>query len=278
MSIFIAHAETKAPGIVEGLDKIIPGGFANIFSFSLQIGLAIAFGTIIYAGFLYLIAGDNPSKTKEANAWIMAAVEGLIILAGAFILLNTISPKLTTIKEVEIPELELTQYYPKSYSSATLISPSFEELNQIKLVLPQVLNIVSPGYPITSCPQVNRCISGYSCNDHIGIDFGANRDAAVTAAGEGTVSKIEKSSTGYGNLVIVDHEGGFQTYYAHLQEIDSRIKVGADVNLSQLIGKVGSTGKSTGPHLHFEIRKDGTAYNTSPLFLPTRSKTSDSGC
>jgi len=82
------------PPIIEGFNKILPGGFSNILVFGLQIGFAIAFGTIIYAGFLYMTSGDDSSKQKDAIEWIKAAVQGLIIIAGAMIILRTINPNL----------------------------------------------------------------------------------------------------------------------------------------------------------------------------------------
>jgi len=76
----------------------------------------------------------------------------------------------------------------------------------------------------------------------------------VTAAGRVTIAGREG---GYGNMIEVNHGNGFATRYGHLSEID--VKVGQTVHIGQVIGKVGSTGRSTGPHLHYETRIDGEA-------------------
>ena len=91
---------------------------------------------------------------------------------------------------------------------------------------------------------------------HQGIDFAAPMGTPVVTVADGTVVHAGKSG-GYGNLVVVDHGGGINTYYAHLSAFGAGIDEGAKVERGQEIGLVGSTGMSTGPHLHYEIRKDG---------------------
>lgn len=91
---------------------------------------------------------------------------------------------------------------------------------------------------------------------HQGIDFAAPTGTPVVTVAEGTVVHAGRSG-GYGNLVVVDHGGGITTYYAHLSAFGTGIQEGAKVERGQEIGQVGSTGQSTGPHLHYEIRRDG---------------------
>ena len=100
---------------------------------------------------------------------------------------------------------------------------------------------------------------------HQGLDFTAPMGARVEAAGRGVVSYAGSSVGGYGNLVIVDHRLGFQTYYAHLSRVTSY--VGERVNGGTRVGLVGSTGNSTGPHLHFEVRRNGTPIDPIPRLL-----------
>ncbi len=91
---------------------------------------------------------------------------------------------------------------------------------------------------------------------HAGIDLSASRNTPVHAAGAGMVVRAERGG-GYGRVVYIDHGGGLETRYAHLQKI--LVKEGEFVPAGGLIGKVGSSGRATGPHLHFEIRRDGRA-------------------
>jgi murein DD-endopeptidase MepM/ murein hydrolase activator NlpD len=86
---------------------------------------------------------------------------------------------------------------------------------------------------------------------HTGIDLRGDIGEAVRATANGKVS-IAGREGGYGNMVEIDHGNGFSTRYGHLSEID--VKVGQKVRIGQVIGKIGSTGRSTGPHLHYETR------------------------
>jgi murein DD-endopeptidase MepM/ murein hydrolase activator NlpD len=94
-------------------------------------------------------------------------------------------------------------------------------------------------------------VKGY----HLGVDMVAPKGTEVHAVGDATVSFAGRLG-GFGNLIILDHGRGYQTYYAHLSRIGSGVKPGAQVAGGEIIGLVGSTGYSTAPHLHFETRKD----------------------
>lgn len=100
-------------------------------------------------------------------------------------------------------------------------------------------------------------------NLHRAIDIGGKQSEAVVAADAGTVVYAKWETSGYGNLVIVDHGNGYTSYYAHL--FGFYVDVGDVVAQGQHLGVRGTTGRSTGPHLHFEIRKDGVHQN--PLGL-----------
>ena len=94
--------------------------------------------------------------------------------------------------------------------------------------------------------------------NHTGTDFGAPQGTAVRAADSGTVS-FSGESAGYGTLIIIDHKNGYETYYGHLSKIC--VSQGQTVKKGEKIGEVGSTGNSTGPHLHFEIRENSAPKN-----------------
>lgn len=94
---------------------------------------------------------------------------------------------------------------------------------------------------------------------HKGLDYGAPTGTAIKAAAEGTVTFSGWNSGGFGNLVIISHGNGVQTYYGHCSSLDC--KVGDYVYQGDVIAKVGNTGNSYGSHLHFEIRINDVAYN-----------------
>ena len=92
----------------------------------------------------------------------------------------------------------------------------------------------------------------------MGVDIPGSLDTPIYASRSGKVI-FAGYSGGYGNLVIVRHDKGYTTYYGHLNKITTR--VGAKVGQGTMIGKMGSTGNSTGCHLHFEVRRNGVALN-----------------
>ena len=89
---------------------------------------------------------------------------------------------------------------------------------------------------------------------HTGVDFGSPMGAPIHAAGEGTVI-LAAFTRGYGNCVIVDHGDGVTTLYGHCSQL--LVTAGQSVSQGQVIALVGATGLATGPHLHFEVRRDG---------------------
>ena len=93
---------------------------------------------------------------------------------------------------------------------------------------------------------------------HTGLDIAARKGTPIKAAAGGTVVHAGWKGS-LGKLIVVSHGNGVQTYYAHCNSIG--VKVGQEVSQGEVIGKVGSTGNSTGPHLHLEIRVNGVAYN-----------------
>jgi murein DD-endopeptidase MepM/ murein hydrolase activator NlpD len=91
---------------------------------------------------------------------------------------------------------------------------------------------------------------------HPGLDFTAPIGTPIYAAADGVVKDAGFNTGGYGNRVVVNHGFGYETLYAHMVRIKAR--VGTRVKRGEVIGYVGSTGKSTGPHLHYEVHKNGT--------------------
>jgi murein DD-endopeptidase MepM/ murein hydrolase activator NlpD len=136
-----------------------------------------------------------------------------------------------------------------------------------------------PGAPHFVMPVAGRPSSGYGVRadpvhggtvNHPGFDLAATVGSPVTAAARGTVVQAGPAGT-YGNLVTLRHADGFETRYAHLSAVD--VQVGDVVEAGTGLGKVGSTGYSTGPHLHFEVRHDGKPIDPAPLLPLNRSVT-----
>ena len=100
---------------------------------------------------------------------------------------------------------------------------------------------------------------------HEGVDFSAPVGTEVFATGDGYVQGIQESRHEYGNHVAIDHGFGFVTFYAHLSKI--LVRNGQKITRGQVIGLVGNTGKSTSPHLHYEVRKNGRAINPINYFF-----------
>ena len=97
---------------------------------------------------------------------------------------------------------------------------------------------------------------------HKGMDFAVDRKSAVVATAEGVVKKAGYYGA-YGRTVVIDHGNGYETLYGHLSKIEA--KVGDTICRGQRLGLVGSTGRSTGPHVHYEVRKNGKPMNPAPF-------------
>lgn len=120
---------------------------------------------------------------------------------------------------------------------------------------------------IWPCPASSRITSNFgdresptegASSSHQGVDIGASAGSSILAAASGTVT-ISTYSYSAGNYIMVNHGGGVSTVYMHCSEL--LVSAGQQVTQGQVIGKVGSTGYSTGPHLHFGIRVNGSYVN-----------------
>ena len=114
---------------------------------------------------------------------------------------------------------------------------------------------------------------------HMGIDYSAPTGTPIFSVATGKVVHLGYSGA-FGNLIILEHPGNYRTYYAHLSNYNVELEVGNEVRRGLEIGYVGSTGRSTGPHLHFELRKDGVyvdPYSTKTQLDLWNMRDSDSG-
>lgn len=113
--------------------------------------------------------------------------------------------------------------------------------------------------PAFAWPIAGPITQPFGNNGHPGIDIGGANGGPVGAPAAGTVTYAQFNNGGYGNLVEIDHGNGWTTKVAHLSRID--VRVGQQVARGQMVGAEGSTGHSTGPHVHYEIRRGGQLQN-----------------
>lgn len=132
-------------------------------------------------------------------------------------------------------------------------------LDGVPQVMPADIRMISSGFGYRRDPFNGRVAM------HAGLDFRGTVGAPIHAAAEGRISFVGRRA-GYGKVVEISHGNGLLTRYAHMSAWKAR--VGQDVEAGDIIGLIGSTGRSTGPHLHFEVRINGRAVNPRP-FLET---------
>lgn len=142
------------------------------------------------------------------------------------------------------------------------------------LIVPDGVQVQAPSIIIPAAPvfaggtgqflwPAGGAVTQYPIWYHNALDIANPAAPGIASADSGRVVLVEYLRYGYGQHIIVDHGGGLSTLYAHLQEI--YVKVGDSVARGQIIGRMGSTGRSTGTHLHFEVRKGGVIVNPLPF-------------
>ncbi|MEJ6583466.1 MAG: M23 family metallopeptidase [Crocinitomicaceae bacterium] len=146
-------------------------------------------------------------------------------------------------------------------------SMSFRELLKLAKDKDKLLSSIPAIQPVRNI-DLKRKISGFgfridpiykTVQKHTGMDFTADSGSDVYATGDGFVEVIEREKWGYGNCIIINHGYGYKTRYAHLSAF--KVKLRQKIKRGELIGLVGSTGKSTGPHLHYEVEVNGEKVN-----------------
>ncbi|MBK7431509.1 MAG: M23 family metallopeptidase, partial [Bacteroidetes bacterium] len=146
-------------------------------------------------------------------------------------------------------------------------SKSYDEVWQLVKNKANMLSSIPAIQPVSN-KDMTRVASGYGWRIHpiykteklhTGMDFTAPVGTEIYATGNGTVVKVEKDGRGYGNNVIINHGYGYQTLYGHMSKFS--VRPGQKVKRGDLIGSVGNTGTSTGPHLHYEVHKNGNPVN-----------------
>ena len=147
--------------------------------------------------------------------------------------------------------------------------PSGESLQKIFLKNPVSFKYISSGFTTG-----RRYVEAFNVSTgHRAIDYAAAAGTPIRAVGDGTVTFAGWSSAGYGNLTSIRHNSVFSTNYAHQSKF--AVSYGQKVTQGQIIGYVGSTGFSTGPHLHFEMVKNGTKINPMTIDIPSDESVSE---
>lgn len=193
------------------------------------------------------MADPVPSAIRQAG-YGAARYEHLMDMADAELVVNT----------TQKMDLLAKQLY--------IQSRSFDDVVRLCRQHDEMLRCIPAIQPISN-KDLKRTASGYgrrvdpiygTVKFHEGMDFSANIGTEVYATGDGTVVSVGWES-GYGKTIVIDHGFGYVTRYAHLN--DYRTRRGRKVVRGEVIGEVGNTGKSTGPHLHYEVRIKGQAVN-----------------
>jgi murein DD-endopeptidase MepM/ murein hydrolase activator NlpD len=146
-------------------------------------------------------------------------------------------------------------------------SKSFDEIIELAKNKSEMLASIPAIQPVSN-KNLSRMASGYghrihpiykTKKFHYGMDFSAKTGTPIYATGNGKISKVRKSRKGYGNHVIIDHQFGYKTLYAHMDKYI--VRKGQKVKRGEIIGYVGNTGTSVAPHLHYEVHKNGRRIN-----------------
>lgn len=155
----------------------------------------------------------------------------------------------------------------KRQQSSTELLFSLEEQS---VVFSNLLRNIPVGYPYYGELSSNygyrrNPFGGYSGEFHPGIDLKGQYGDPIFATADGTVYRCDWYG-GYGNSVVINHSYGYQTLYGHMSKVN--VEQGQEIKAGDLIGFMGSTGRSTGTHLHYEIRKDGIDIDPVPYLRP----------
>ena len=154
-----------------------------------------------------------------------------------------------------------TQEYRKAVSVHGTILSSQENVFQM------TVNIIQDAVPDFQWPLLGGLSTNYS-RWHQGVDIPKAKGTPIRPIADGRVTQVENGRFGYGKTVVVEHNSGYASRYAHMSKID--VKVGDQVTTDTTLGGVGNTGRATGNHLHMEIYEDGRTLNPVNL-LPAQN-------
>ncbi|NBQ71014.1 MAG: M23 family peptidase, partial [Nitrosomonadaceae bacterium] len=154
-------------------------------------------------------------------------------------------------------------YFKASNGADGYYTPEGESLRKAFLLSPLTFSRVSSGFTNARFHPILK-----EWRAHRGIDYAAPTGTPVKATASGIVT-FSGSQKGYGNLVVLKHNGKYETAYGHLSRFASGMSKGKRISQGDVIGYVGSTGMATGPHLHYELRIDGVQRDPTNVVLPS---------
>ena len=278
-------------------ERFYPSARDRFFTVLRHLSTGIIFGVATFFGVMYFIDSPQESQLRKENRLLQTQYEVLQLrLDNALEVLDDIQQRdenlYRAIFQAEsIPEsvrksgfggsnryehlmdmadaelvVSTTQKLDMLTKQLYIQSRSFDDVLEMCRQHDEMLRCIPAIQPISN-KDLKQTASGYgtridpiygTTRFHSGMDFSAAPGTDVYATGDGTVVKMGWE-TGYGNTIIIDHGFGYQTWYAHLQEF--RTRPGKKVVRGEVIGGVGNTGKSTGPHLHYEVHVRGQVVN-----------------
>ncbi len=173
--------------------------------------------------------------------------------------------EIATIEGMENNELysSIVSTLNKLSSRIKVQNASYSELDGLIKTKEKLLSHTPAIQPVSN-KELSRIASGFgyrvdpvykTVKMHAGLDFAAPQGTPIYATADGTVSTGGNTGNGYGNHVVINHGYGYETLYGHMVRVKAR--AGEQVKRGEIIGWVGSTGKSTGPHCHYEVHKNG---------------------
>lgn len=241
---------------------------------------------------LISLAGEDPKKdtTRFRHGAVSVKPPSITVTKA---MLTRMVDSLFDLESISERDIELISYYNSVIVSneanlgavkfgnlpATSFYDDFDESTVFQITeekdfpQSQLLNIESDSLGYYHHPKVGPINSKFGWRDgrmHKGIDIDLNKGDAIVSAFDGMV-RIAQAKGAFGNVIIIRHYNGLETVYAHLSKI--KVKVGQVVTAGQLIGLGGNTGRSSGPHLHFEVRFKGQPINPASIISFTENKT-----
>lgn len=284
-------------------ERVYPTARQRFFGLLRHLSIGIAIGAGIFFALMYLVPSPMESLMQKENKLLQTQYEVLSLrLNEALDVLDDIqqrdenlyraifqadsipesirksgfggSNRYEHLLSLSNPELVVSTTQKMDMLSKQLYiqSNSLEELIEMGQNQEERLKHIPAIQPISN-KDLRRTASGYGFRIdpiyrtpkfHSGMDFSAREGTEIYATGDGTVTYAAWKQ-GYGNCIIIDHGYGYQTLYGHMSKYNAR--VGQKVKRGEIIGYVGNTGKSTGPHLHYEVIVRGKHDNPSKYYF-----------